>query len=548
MKRAVIYARFSTDLQDDSSIADQVALCRDVAERQGWSIGKVYADHAASGSTVHRRPQFAQMVADAEAGQFEIMLTEDADRLSRGEGDLPLLRRQMEFLNIEIHTCADGHVTKIHAGLKGLMNSIFLDNLALHIRRGLAGVVREGRHPGGKAYGYRPVAGKPGELEIVPHEADIVRRIFEQFAAGDMPRDIATALNAEKIRPPRGLYWRGSTIAGAVRLMTGLIQNELYVGIIVWNRHHKVRNPATGKRVDRRNAESEWQRVAAPHLRIVDDVTFKTAQKIRDDRSRCNRQQRRKPKRLLSGLLRCGACGGGMSIKDCDYGRFRILCSQMKETGTCNNRRAYYLDNIERRVVERLRMDLGSREAVTHYIRCYNAARQEATASETNARIRTESRLTAATREIDRTVELVIKHVITDQEAQKRLPDLRAERDRLAAELATLEEPTKIVTLHPAAVEAYLSGIERLDELINEDLAAGDQEAARTIRGLIERVTVRPAPTGIDPDLVLEGSLAGLVGSLLQPSPASGDDTLPGNRHHLPPRPVFRFVLDGRAA
>jgi DNA invertase Pin-like site-specific DNA recombinase len=165
MKRAAIYARFSSELQDDRSIDDQVALCRAFAERQGWSIAKIYSDAAASGSTIHRRPQFAQMAADAEAGGFEIMLAEDVDRLSRGEGDLPILRRQMEFLGVEIHSVADGHVTKIHAGLKGLMNSIFLDNLALHVRRGLAGVVRDGRHPGGKAYGYRPIAGHPGQRD-----------------------------------------------------------------------------------------------------------------------------------------------------------------------------------------------------------------------------------------------------------------------------------------------------------------------------------------------------------------------------------------------
>jgi len=152
-KRAAIYARFSSDRQRDRSIDDQVALCQALADRNSWAVAMIYSDFAASGSTVHRRLEFSRMLTDAEDHQFDIIIAEDIDRLARGEGDAPKLRQRLEFLGIEMHTCTDGHITKLHAGLKGLMSSLFLDNLIAHTKRGMAGVVRDGRHPGGKIYG-----------------------------------------------------------------------------------------------------------------------------------------------------------------------------------------------------------------------------------------------------------------------------------------------------------------------------------------------------------------------------------------------------------
>lgn len=79
------------------------------------------------------------------------------------------------------------------------MGEMYIDNLRLHTIRGLEAVVRSGRHAGGKAYGYKPVLGRPGELEIVQERAEVVRRIFKEFAQGYTARDIAGHLNADKL-------------------------------------------------------------------------------------------------------------------------------------------------------------------------------------------------------------------------------------------------------------------------------------------------------------------------------------------------------------
>src|SRR5215468_6823984 len=212
--RAAIYARFSSDLQDARSVTDQVAMCRDYAKRQGWTIVQVHADEAISGASIHGRAGLARLVDDAKRGAFDLILLERIDRLSRNAADTIRLREQMDFIGIEIHTCASGLVTEMHAGLEGLMSAMYLRQLAVHVRRGQAGRVREGLSGGGLTYGYAPVPGRRGERIIVEAEAEIVRRVFAEYVAGRTPRDIAIDLNRERVPSPRGDFWSASTIHG----------------------------------------------------------------------------------------------------------------------------------------------------------------------------------------------------------------------------------------------------------------------------------------------------------------------------------------------
>ena len=100
--------------------------------------------------------------------------------------------------------------------------------------------------------------GRPltGERRINAQEAAIVRRIFEDYAAGVSPRAIAKRLNAEGVPGPRR-KWGPSTIHGNRQRGTGILNNELYIGRLVWNRLRYVKDPETGKRVSRLNPEPD---------------------------------------------------------------------------------------------------------------------------------------------------------------------------------------------------------------------------------------------------------------------------------------------------
>src|SRR4030088_2936862 len=120
-------------------------------------------------------------------------------RVGRDQEDRAPIRKRLRFANVPIMPPADGVVTDLTDGIRAVIDSQYLDDLKHATRRGMAGVIREKRHAGGKAYGYPPVKGEPGRLLIVDREAKTVRRIFEEFVGGSTSRDIAHRLNAEGV-------------------------------------------------------------------------------------------------------------------------------------------------------------------------------------------------------------------------------------------------------------------------------------------------------------------------------------------------------------
>ncbi len=123
--RAVIYARYSTDLQSAASVEDQVRLCRDLIDRQGWNYLHAYADRAMSGASA-LRPGYQQLLEDARADRFDVIISEALDRLTRDQADVANLYKQLTFQGIKIVTLAEGEITELHVGLKGTMNALFL--------------------------------------------------------------------------------------------------------------------------------------------------------------------------------------------------------------------------------------------------------------------------------------------------------------------------------------------------------------------------------------------------------------------------------------
>jgi len=96
-----------------------------------------------------------------------------------------------------------------------------------------------------------------GGRKINQTEAAVVRGIFAEFAAGKSPRGIAHRLNSERVAGPQGKKWGPSTIYGNWRRGTGVLNNELYIGKLVWNRQSYIKDPATGKRQARPNPSDE---------------------------------------------------------------------------------------------------------------------------------------------------------------------------------------------------------------------------------------------------------------------------------------------------
>ena len=162
-KRAAIYARFSTDLQNERSIEDQLSLCQSYADREGLSIVRTYDDRARSGGSLMGRNGLLQLLDDAREKSFDIVIVEALDRLSRDMEDLAGIHKRLSFLGIEIRAVHEGVVNTVLVGLRGLVGQLYREDNAHKVRRGLAGRIKQGLAGGGLTYGYAAIAGRTGE-------------------------------------------------------------------------------------------------------------------------------------------------------------------------------------------------------------------------------------------------------------------------------------------------------------------------------------------------------------------------------------------------
>lgn len=513
MKRAFIYARYSTDLQNEKSVEDQISLCKSYAQRLGLNVVGSDHDRAKSGASTFGRVGLTRVLEAAKSGAFDVLISEHPDRVSRDMADLAGIHKALEFRGIEMNCVNTGHMDSLQIGMHGVVGQMQREEGAKKVRRGLAAVVRDGRSAGGRAYGYRPILGKRGELEIVEAESEIIRRIFAAYALGVSPRAIATTLNNENVLPPRGTRWNASTINGSGKRGHGILRNPLYAGKQIWNRVRMVKDPSTGKRVSRVNAPSEWQTTELPRLRIVDQTLFDNVATRMASTGGSHAAHTPKSKRVLSGLLRCGCCGGGMSIIGSDRSGPRIQCSVFKESGACDNAARYYIQKIERLVIGALRRQLSNPALIQEYVKAYREERNRAEREARRKRSTLDRDYAKSKAEIQRIVGSIAKGMITEDEAGSLLAITRAEIARLEAELATADSVTNVIELHPQAVQRFKENIEALADILVVKDALPDLELIGTFRSLVESVTVRPRQAGEEYEVDIKGYLASLMGA-----------------------------------
>ena len=524
MTRVALYARYSSDNQRDASIEDQFRICRDRVKLEGWTIAATYNDAGISGSSMIRRPGIQELVRDAQRGEFDLVLAEALDRISRDQADVATLFKHLQFAGVPIVTLAEGEISELHVGLKGTMNALFLKDLAAKTHRGMRGRVEQGKAGGGLCYGYEVVKsigvdGEPirGERRIKEPEAEVVRRVFRDFAAGIAPRAIAKALNDAGVPGPGRRPWNDTTIRGHARRGTGLVNNELYIGRLVWNRQRYLKDPSTGRRVSRINAEADWIVTDVPELRIVDDVLWQAVrtrqaeiaethadqiEAVREHHAgnRLNRTHR--PKALFSGLIFCGRCGGPYSIR----GQDRYACSAHVTNGSCDNKATIPRTALEERVLAGLRDRLMAPEVAAEAMRAY--------AEETN-RLNRERRTNAdgwraELAKLERSIAALIR-VIEDGLYEPSIKARMAELETRKAELTTLlsASPATVPDLLPSMAELYRRKVERLAETLNETEDRAD--AAEAIRALVEKITLTPGAKRGAIEATLHGDLATIL-------------------------------------
>jgi site-specific DNA recombinase len=504
--RCALYARYSSDLQSEASIEDQLRLARAHAVRHHMTIVGEYQDRAISGASTANRPGLLKLVADAAAGRFDVVLTESLDRLARDLGDLAKLHQQLQFDGVKIVTLADGEASRMHVALKGLMAELFLGDLAQKTRRGQDGIIQKGRSAYGKAYGYDL---QDGVLSINEAQVAIVRRVFAEYAAGVGPKSIIAALNNAKVPGPRGAIWSLSNLLGSRKTQTGLLACELYIGRLLYDRRRYPKDPRTGKRAAIVRPKAEWKTADLPHLRIIDQATWNKAQAIRDSRGGPAGKRQQHPKHLLSGLVKCSVCGGNYVCRTPNArGIMYLGCSTYQRTRTgCTNSRQILITQLEERVLVHLRDELLREDRIELAVREYRAASKRRAAEQAKTKSTTERELAQVRRKIAN-LTAAIADAGHSKVLLKQLAEMEAREEQLLAEMPRSDE-TNVVALHPNAGAMFRQIVDSLPAV----LAKGGIEAARVreaVRAIVGEVRVIPTEGRQPVELDIRGDLAAL--------------------------------------
>lgn len=305
MKRAALYARFSSENQREESIMAQFRDGREYCRNKGYVIVKEYADEAKSGTTTVGRDQYNQMLVDAASDIFDVIIFHKVDRNARNEFDYYNTKRILNNLDISYEYSKQEIDSATSEGqfIESVMvgySAYYSRNLSNEIKKGLRENAIQGKNTGGiPAYGYK--SGQDKRLEINANEAPAVRIIFEMFNEGKSYKEILSALLLKGYLSRSGKAFTASAIHD-------IIVNVKYKGTMILGKS-VVKGGKRNNRVRASNAQIYDNAVPA----IVSVETFERAQAIMETRKHRRGAGKAKHIYALSGIIHCKSCGAPMT-------------------------------------------------------------------------------------------------------------------------------------------------------------------------------------------------------------------------------------------
>lgn len=230
-----------------------------------------------------------------------------------------------------------------------------------------------------------------------------------------------------------------------------------------------------------------------PELAIVSCELFDrvAARKLALGRVHPSHQRRRK--HLLTGLLRCGGCGSGLTVRTTHRdGRKRVACARQHESRDCPAPHSFMLPTIERAVLSGLQTELRKPDMLTEFTRAYREERKRLAATTGASRQSLEREAADTQRKLDRVITCIVEGHGDPAVLGPQSTALHRQLERIRSELATLEETPTVIELHAPGLARYLAYVDDLAGQLCGDAQAVQSKAAEAIRGLIETVTVWP--------------------------------------------------------
>jgi site-specific DNA recombinase len=507
---AASYSRYSSDLQDASSIDQQRRRCREAASRNGQSIPSEleFADEAISG-TKRDRDGLNAMLAAANQGRFGTLYLDSLSRLAREFVlTMPMLKQLVYVDKTRVISVSEGIDSstaswELMAIFQGWMAGEYIKALRLAVLRGLEDVVLNGWSVGDWCFGYasEPIPdsevhrrgrdGKPRMRVIINEDhAGWVRKIFHWFVEENKSMSWITR-NLTRLKAPKD--HRSTKEGWHPDYVRRVLRNEKYIGVWPWGQKTNVRNPLTGQLVqEARPAEeaAKWIRLH-PHLRIIDDATFFKAQAILDENEaklaavrRANgqlvgsRSETGRARHTLQGLFKCAACGCTLQIVGSRGGYFG--CAGYKR-GLCTCRTQLRRDLAEAKILEAITnrifaqpawLDVIVQEAQNCWSERENSLPQHA--------VEISRKLAAVKSKIGRLIDAVESGGSDLVDLQERLQRRKREKQSLEQELARLE-----ASASPAKSPPTRDWIESKLKTLHAVLQSGGPEANSVLRKLL---------------------------------------------------------------
>lgn len=445
--RAYAYARFSSDNQREESIDAQLRAIRDYAARHQFVIVKEFCDEARS-ATTDKRPAFQSMFANLH--DIDAVIVHKLDRFSRDRYDSAFYKRQLKKHGIRLISVLEPlddspESVILESVLEGMAEYYSL-NLARETMKGLKETAYQCRHTGGMPpLGYDVVDGR---YVLNEKEAEIVRLIFDKYAAGEKYDDILKALE------PYHTKWN---LPFSKTSLNTIVSNEKYIGTYVFGRQSR-------KFHNSHKDSDDIIRIPDGVPRIIDDETWAIAQERLKSHKR-NPAYTAKRIYILSGKLEC-ECGaimtGAASVNS--KGAYRYY--RCKECGASVN-----ADKVEKEVLDRIASHLSftKEDAVS----IQNAIRREQIRIQ-NSDMKSELK----------TVQKQIGNILDAIQRGIFHPQLKANLDELMEREKQLQE--KINLPDVPSVEAIMEFLESVSDLH----ALPPEKQSEIVKRLIEKIKI----------------------------------------------------------
>ena len=465
--RAVIYARFSSDNQNEESIHAQIRACNEYAQQHGITVVGTYADEAISGreSKTELRREYQRMLRDTKKHIFDTILIHKYDRVARSLAEHVTLETRLKKEGIDLiavgQNFGSSNEAKIMKALMWSLSEYYSDNLATETKKGLRETALKGLHNGGYApFGYDVINRKYVINEL---EAAYVRKMFDCALNRKGFTDLIAEMKASGITGKRGKEIKYTQIYEILR-------NEKYCGVYVYSPDEEA------DRMDRRTKPNAI-RLENGCPAIVDKTTFQEVQKIMKSRE----QAGRRADYLCSGIVYCANCGAKMHVHKSErkgHTYFYYSCSNKCGVGTV---RLEDVDDAAKAYIREL-LSEDTRAKVAQVLKTYKGHEQD----------RIEGFKAAIKKKVAEK-ETAYNNLLTNMSSTVLPPevvsDLSEKLAQLKREIAELQEAEPPVDYTVDAIQEWLQSIR----------TAPDEKAVHL---LIERIEVKKAENKTDFNII----------------------------------------------